>query len=580
MGRFSPWVCYKGRSMNQPETKKNRSLKRVALSAILFGAIIILIMAVLVEIVLFIYPTLENYKRELDHEGSLVTALIGQEYLETVFDKVKDAYYSTPEEIRHDQYGDEYVSIIRPIADEEFLEARKILNTCKEQAKLENVYFTFFDEEYERLVYVIDGNDRKYAFLPGMWLSNENGTIDHPKTIERTLHSNWFLPVTYGTVQGWTATNYSEVYDSAGNVIGYMTMNITINSFARQIMMFLAIYIPVMVVVLIGIALLAAGAINKSIIVPINNLAGAARKYTSISKVERHVDTSVFEDLNIHTGDEIEQLWETMVDMEDDVSQAMKQIRDVTKKQERLATELDLAKNIQAAALPTDFKEISEKDEIELFAYMTPAKEVGGDFYDFFMIDEDHLGLVIADVSGKGIPAALFMMISKSLIKTRAMEGGSPSEILKFVNDSLCEDNINDMFVTVWLGILTISTGDVIAANAGHEYPFITGEDGKLTLYKDRHGMVIGAMGGIQYKDYGFKLAKGQRLFVYTDGVAEATNEKDELFGLERIEESLGRYDGDSPEGLIRYMKAEVDAFAGSMEQFDDITMLSLWYKG
>ena len=196
------------------------------------------------------------------------------------------------------------------------------------------------------------------------------------------------------------------------------------------------------------------------------------------------------------------------------------------------------------------------------------------------MIDEDHLGLVIADVSGKGIPAALFMMISKSLIKTRAMQGGKPSEILKFVNDSLCDDNINDMFVTVWLGILTISTGDVIAANAGHEYPFITGEDGRLTLYKDRHGMVIGAMGGIQYKDYGFKLAKGQRLFVYTDGVAEATNEKNELFGLERIEESLNRYDGDSPEGLIRYMKAEVDAFAGSMEQFDDITMLSLWYKG
>lgn len=566
--------------MKSSETKKKRSLKRVALSAILFGAVIILFLAVLVEIVLFIYPTLENYKRELTHEGDFATALIGDEYLEKVFRQVKDVYYNTPEEIRHDQYGDEYVSIIMPLADDGFMTARNILTTCREKSKLENVYYTFFDDEYERLVYVIDGNDRNFAFLPGMWLSAENGTIDSPKVIERTLKSNWYLPVTYGTVQGWTATNYTPVYDSTGNVIGYMTMNITINSFARQIAMFLAIYIPVMVVVLVGIALLAAGAINKRIIIPINNLAGAARKYTSISKVERHIDTSVFEDLSIKTGDEIEELWETMVDMEDDVSQAMKQIRDVTKKQERLAAELDLAKGIQAAALPTDFKEISAKDEFELYAYMTPAKEVGGDFYDFFMIDDDHLGLVIADVSGKGVPAALFMMISKSLIKTRAMEGGSPSEILKFVNDSLCEDNINDMFVTVWLGILTISTGDVIAANAGHEYPFITGEDGKLTLYKDRHGMVIGAMGGIQYKDYSFKLVKGQRLFVYTDGVAEATNEKDELFGLERMEESLGRYDGDSPEGLIRYMKAEVDAFAGSMEQFDDITMLSLWYKG
>lgn len=421
--------------MKSSETKQKRSLKRVALSAILFGAIIILFSAVLVEIVLFIYPTLENYKRELTHEGDFATALIGDEYLEKVFSEVKDVYYNTPEEIRHEQYSDEYVNTIRPLVDDEFMNARNILTTCRERSKLENVYYTFFDDEYERLVYVIDGNDRNFAFLPGMWLSDENGTIDSPKVIERTLKSNWYLPVTYGTVQGWTATNYTAVHDSKGNVIGYMTMNITINSFARQIMTFLAIYIPVMVVVLIGIAILAAGAINKSIIVPINNLAGAARKYTSISKVERHIDTSVFEDLSIKTGDEIEELWETMVDMEDDVSQAMKQIRDVTKKQERLAAELDLAKGIQAAALPTDFKEISAKDEFELYAYMTPAKEVGGDFYDFFMIDDDHLGLVIADVSGKGVPAALFMMISKSLIKTRAMEGGCPSEILKFVND-------------------------------------------------------------------------------------------------------------------------------------------------
>ena len=566
--------------MNKPKTKKKRSLKRVALSAILFGAVIILFMAVLVEIVLFIYPTLENYKRELNHEGDFATALIGQDYLEKIFKQVKDVYYETPEEIRHDQYGEEYVSRIRPIADEEFLKARGILETCRIQSKLENVYFTFFDEEYQRLVYVIDGNDRKYAFLPGMWLSNENGTIDRPETIQRTLKSNWFLPVTYGTVQGWTATDYIPVYDSEGALIGYMTMNITINSFAKQITMFLAIYIPVMVVIIVGITILAAGAINRRIIMPMNGLAEAARKYTSISKVERHVETSVFEDLDIRTGDEIEELWETMVDMEDDVSNAMKQIRDVTKKQERLATELDLATSIQAAALPTDFKEISAKDEFELFASMTPAKEVGGDFYDFFLIDEDHLGLIIADVSGKGVPAALFMMISKSLLKTRAMEGGKPSEILRFVNDSLCDDNINEMFVTVWLGILTISTGEVIAASAGHEYPFITGEDGSFKQYKDPHGIVLGAMEGTKYKDYEFKLEKGHKLFVYTDGVAEATNEHDELFGLERIEKSLNRCAAKGPEELITYMKSEVDAFAGSMDQFDDITMLSLWYKG
>lgn len=566
--------------MNVVDLKKKRSLKRVAFRAILIGAFIILFLSVLIELVLFIYPTLENYKRELNHEGEFAVSLIGQEYLEKVFEQVKDVYYSTPEDIRHDQYGDEYVGVLLPIVDEDFLNARNILTTCREHADLENVYITFFDEQYERLVYVIDGNDREHAFLPGMWLSNENGTIDPPKIIDRTLKSDWFMPITYGTVQGWTATNYEAILDHEGNMIGFMTINITINSFARQIGMFLAVYIPVMVIALVGIAFLAGKTINKRLIIPINKLTVAARKYTSISKVERHVDTSVFEDLSIKTGDEIEELWETMVDMEDDVSQAMKQIRDATKKQERLATELDLAKGIQAAALPTDFKEISAKDEFELYASMAPAKEVGGDFYDFFMIDEDHLGLVIADVSGKGIPAALFMMISKSLIKTRAMEGGRPSEILKFVNDSLCADNINDMFVTVWLGILTISTGEMIASSAGHEYPFITGADGRFEVFKDPHGLVIGVMEGSNYKDYDFRLEKGHKLFVYTDGVAEATNENDELFGLERIEESLNRCRDHSPEELIKYMKSEVDTFAGAMEQFDDITMLCLLYKG
>ena len=566
--------------MSEPKTKKKTSLKRVALGAILFSALLLLLFAIIVEIVLFIYPTLENYKREMDHEGSYVIALVGPDYMQKICRQVQDVYYNTPEETRKDQYGDEYTAIARSLVDEDFLEARNLLSVCRQQAELTNVYVTFFDEEYKRLVYIIDGNDRNYAFLPGMWISDENGKVDPPKTIDRTVNSTWFMPVTYGTVQGWTATDYIPIKDSAGNLIGYMTINVTINSFARQIKMFLALYIPAMIVVLLGFTFISAGAINKRLIIPINSLAGAARKYTSIGKVDRHVETSVFEDLSIDTNDEIEELWKTMVDMEDDVTMAMKQIRDVTAKQERIATELDLAKGIQASALPRDFKEMSGQERCELFASMTPAKEVGGDFYDYFMIDEDHLGMVVADVSGKGVPAALFMMISKSLIKTRALAGGKPSEIFEFVNRCLCEDNISDMFVTVWLGILTISTGQVVAASAGHEYPFITGDDGKYEIFKDPHGLILGAMEDAQYRDYSFTLKKGGKLFVYTDGVAEAQNEKEELFGTNRISKSLNRYADSDPKQLVGSMRAEVDAYAGSAEQFDDITMLCLWYKG
>ncbi len=566
--------------MQNNENAKRKSLKRVVMNAILFGAVIILLLAVLVEVVLFVYPTLENYKREMNNEGDIATALIGDEYLENTFARVKELYYSTPEELRKNQYSEEYIERMYENVDEDFLSARSILETVRTEANMENVYFTFFDEEHRRLVYVIDGNDREYAFLPGMWISNDNGMIDSPKTIERTLNSNWFMPITYGKASGWNATDYTGVYDKSGDLIGYMTINVTVNSFARQINMFLAVYIPAMLIILAFISYLAAKAVNKRIIDPINSLAGAARNYTEISKVEKSVKTEVFKDLAIHTEDEIEELWETMVDMEDDVSDAMDQIRNVTAKQERINTELDLAKRIQASALPTGFKEISEKERFDLFASMSPAKEVGGDFYDFFMIDDDHLAILIADVSGKGVPAALFMMVSKSILKSRAMNGGTPAEILQSVNEGLCEDGINDMFVTVWVGIITISTGEVIASNAGHEYPFITDEEGNFRIFKDPHGIVVGAMEGVRFKDYSFTLPKGGSIFVYTDGVAEAQNEKEKFFGTERILENLNKKRDTSPEEIISSMKSAVDEYAGNMEQFDDITMQCLRYNG
>ena len=211
---------------------------------------------------------------------------------------------------------------------------------------------------------------------------------------------------------------------------------------------------------------------------------------------------------------------------------------------------------------------------------MIPAKEVGGDFYDFFMIDDSHLAMVIADVSGKGVPAALFMMISKTLIKNRALQGGTPAEILKFTNNSLTEDNIHDMFVTIWIGILDTETGIMTASSAGHEYPFITDSDGEYKLFQDPHGVVCGAIDGLEYEDYTVEIPVGGRLFVYTDGVAEAQNKAEEMFGLDRIEKSLNSHRDLRPSEIIPLVKEDVDSFADGQEQFDDITMLCLWYKG
>ena len=211
---------------------------------------------------------------------------------------------------------------------------------------------------------------------------------------------------------------------------------------------------------------------------------------------------------------------------------------------------------------------------------MDPAKEVGGDFYDFFMIDNDHLALVIADVSGKGIPAALFMMSSKIYINDHATMGGTPAEILERVNKLVCANNDAHMFVTVWLGILEISTGKLTTSSAGHEYPIIN-VNGKYELFKDKHGMAVGAFEIAKYTNTEIQLKKGDSIFVYTDGVAEATDANNQMFGTDRTVEALNAAPaGAAQKDVLAGVRTAVDAFVKEAPQFDDLTMLGLRYNG
>ena len=250
------------------------------------------------------------------------------------------------------------------------------------------------------------------------------------------------------------------------------------------------------------------------------------------------------------------------------------------KEQERIVKELSTARQIQKSVLPHIFPPFPDRAEIDLFATMDPAKDVGGDFYDFYFIDEDHLCLVIADVSGKGIPAALFMMLSKRILEDLARQEPTPSTILEKTNDLLCDNNQAEMFVTVWLGILEISTGKLTAANAGHEFPAICKKGGSFELYKDTHGFVVGGMEGVHYKGYDLQLNPGDKLFVYTDGVPEATDGSGEMFGTDRMIETLSSCTDNTPKEILQGVKSAVDSFVGDAEQFDDLTMMCLEYKG
>jgi len=276
--------------------------------------------------------------------------------------------------------------------------------------------------------------------------------------------------------------------------------------------------------------------------------------------------------------DEIALLADSIDHMETQIVDYISNITAITAEKQRISTELSLAARIQADALPSKFPAFPERNEFDLYASMNPAKEVGGDYYDFFFVDDDHLCLFIADVSGKGIPAALFMMSTKNVLSSNAMKSLSPAEILENTNDIVAK-NMQDMFVTVWLGILEISTGKLVASNAGHEFPVIRQPDGKFEVFEDVHGPFIGGFQGVKYTDYEIKLGHGARLFVYTDGVPEATDRKNDMFGMERLVDALNEAPEASPEKLLENVRTSVDRFVKDAEQFDDLTMLCLEYK-
>jgi serine phosphatase RsbU (regulator of sigma subunit) len=254
--------------------------------------------------------------------------------------------------------------------------------------------------------------------------------------------------------------------------------------------------------------------------------------------------------------------------------------RYIKEAEERIDAELAFAKAIQHAALPSVFPPYPDRKEFEIFATMHTAKEVGGDFYDFYFVDDENLAFLMADVSGKGIPAAMFMMTAKTFIKSYAESGVSVEEVFTYANAKLCEGNDAGMFVTAWMGILNTKTGQVLFANAGHNPPLVRHADGSYEYLKSRAGFVLAGMEGVRYRKNELTLAPGDAIYLYTDGVTEATNMSEELYGEERLKKVLDEHKDEAVEKICAEVKKDVDEFVGEAPQFDDITMLAIRYKG
>lgn len=282
----------------------------------------------------------------------------------------------------------------------------------------------------------------------------------------------------------------------------------------------------------------------------------------------------------IRSHNEIEELSGDVAEMAEELTEYMIRDKETAVREERVRTELGLARKIQAAMLPPGISPYPDRKDFDICASMTPAREVGGDFYDFFLADDDRLCMVIADVSGKGVPAALYMMAAKITLSSLAKSGKSPSQILAEANNTICSNNPEEMFITVWLGILDLSTGKMICANAGHEFPVLKKPGGRYELIQDRHGFVLGGMEDMKYSEYELQMEPGSSLFLYTDGLPEAMNPDKLMFGTARILQNLNTEPERSPEKVLQSMSEAVNVYIQGMEPFDDLTMMCISYHG
>lgn len=441
---------------------------------------------------------------------------------------------------------------------------------------VDDVYLGMYDADTSALVYFVDPdkNDETRLSL-GEW--------EEVSEVELTKFLNWdgegkLYDISDTDKYGWLCTAGFPIRDDNGEICEFVLVDVSINSIVDAMKDYaIKISLALLFAALI-IAWFMSRLMKKMVADPINSIADAAVSYVEDRK--QGIEKDHFSSLNIKTVAELENLANVMAEMEKDLTLHEEHIKEITAEKERINTELSMATQIQESMLPSIFPPYPDRKEFDIYAAMDPAREVGGDFYDFFLVDENHLGIVIADVSGKGVPAALFMMISKTILQNCAMLGSPVSDVLTQTNESLCAENKMDMFVTAWIGILDLQTGKMSCSSAGHEYPAVMSDSRTFELVRNKSGFVLGGFEGLRYQAYEITLKPGDKIFIYTDGVPEATNIHNELFGTDRMIDALNANSGGTPQEILAEVRRAVDEFVGEAEQFDDLTMLCLEYKG
>lgn len=477
--------------------------------------------------------------------------------------------------------GDHIDEYLRGEEMEEYARTKRILDTYCRYMNVSLVYVIDVDRsDYNHFVSVFNAVDNAVddTAYEEWEIGHERETTN--EEYRRKYEELYEKKVLYGTIYRLNPgkglhphiTTIVPVLDSADEVAALLCVQRPINELAAVVRVFV-IRTGIFALLLAFFASqLAAYFSRKWIISPIRKISGEATRFAKENtKGEELGDVSRFS--------EIYNLSRAIDKMETDMENYVQNLTAVTAERERIGTELSFARKIQHDALPHTYPAFPGRTEFDIYASMTPAKEVGGDFYNFDLIDEDHLAMWIGDVSDKGVPAALFMMAINIVIENRVIMGGSPAEIMAYVNNNVCAHSKTDMFVTIWLGILEISTGRIICCNAGHEDPAVYKKGGAFEIVKKKHNTAVGAMPDLPYNDEEIFLEKGDKLFIYTDGVPEATNSFNELFTVGRMVDALNEYCEGTPQEILEGMHKSVNEFVGDRTQFDDLTMLCIELK-
>lgn len=481
------------------------------------------------------------------------------------YNKIAFSYAHTAAEyIDGDRIG---MYVESDVEDAYYEQVRRFLEITQRQTDLE--YYSVFVPYEEEIVYIWDVGSDEGVRPHGYHEAYMAGGQEIASQIYEGTYQEQII-VTRDEEYGYIASAYAPVLDSGGAIVAVVGVDLSMPGIRRALFHFLVTVVCCVTAVIIVLMGLFYIFIRKNIILPIGRLNKAAKNLVSSLECEApfHVE--------IHTGDEIEELSASFAQMDLELRDYLRRLSAVTAEKERIGAELDIATQIQADMLPSIFPAFPERADIDIYALMNPAKEVGGDFYDFFMVDDTHLAMVMADVSGKGVPAALFMVIGKTLIKDHTKPGRPLGEVFTEVNRLLCESNKEGLFITAFECVLDLKTGQMSYVNAGHEPPFIAQGQGGYSARNVTPQFVLAGFEEMAYTAGELWLSPGDRIFLFTDGVTEAMSPGETLYGMERLTNVLCANAGKNPRELLRAVRQDVDRFADGAEQFDDITMLGM----